>query len=172
MKITNIVRWTAFAVLLMVMIPVSSFAGVVVSVSFAPPVLPVYVQPACPGEGYIWTPGYWAYGPDGYYWVPGTWVLAPTPGFLWTPGYWGWGGGGYLWHAGYWGPHVGFYGGINYGFGYVGSGYYGGRWDRGHFAYNRSVNNVNVTIIHNTYNTRVVNRTTTRVSYNGGNGGV
>jgi len=66
-----------------------------ISVHIGPPALPVYVQPVCPGEGYIWTPGYWAYGPDGYYWVPGTWVVAPTPGFLWTPGYWGWGGGAY-----------------------------------------------------------------------------
>ena len=146
--------------------------GVGISVGFPPPEIPVYEQPLCPGEGYIWTPGYWAYGDDDYYWVPGTWVLAPSPGLLWTPGYWGWGGGHYLWHAGYWGPHVGFYGGINYGFGYVGTGYLGGRWERGHFRYNRAVNNVNVTVIHNTYNTRVINRTTTRVSYNGGNGGL
>ena len=26
-------------------------------------------------------------------------------------------------NAGYWGPHVGFYGGINYGYGYGGVGY-------------------------------------------------
>ena len=57
---------------------------------FAPPVLPVYVQPPCPQPGWMWTPGYWAYGPDGYYWVPGTWVPAPYVGALWTPGYWGW----------------------------------------------------------------------------------
>lgn len=173
MRIIRSVRYLLLAAILFA-IPAASFAQVAVgiSVGIAPPEIPVYEQPPCPGEGYIWTPGYWAYGDDDYYWVPGTWVLAPRVGFLWTPGYWGWGGRGYLWHAGYWGPHVGFYGGINYGFGYVGSGYYGGRWDRGHFAYNRSVNNINVTVIHNTYNTRVVNRTTTRVSYNGGNGGV
>src|SRR5438445_10306874 len=58
-----------------------------VSVNFAPPELPVYEQPICPGEGYIWTPGYWAWDDeDGdYFWVPGTWILAPEPGFLWTP---------------------------------------------------------------------------------------
>lgn len=172
MKITNIVRWTAFAVLLMVMIPVSSFAGVVVSVSFAPPVLPVYVQPACPGDGYIWTPGYWAYGPDGYYWVPGTWVLAPEPGLLWTPGYWGWNEGFYIWHAGYWGPHIGFYGGVNYGFGYFGRGYEGGYWRDRTFYYNRSVNNVNITNVH-IYNKTVINNNfENRVSYNGGRGGI
>lgn len=172
MRIIHSVRYLLLAAILFA-IPAASFAQVAVgiSVGIAPPEIPIYEQPVCPGEGYIWTPGYWAYGDDDYYWVPGTWVLAPRVGFLWTPGYWGWGGGGYLWHAGYWGPHVGFYGGINYGFGYVGSGYYGGRWDHGRFAYNRSVNNVNVTVIHNTYNTRVINRTTNRVSYNGGNGG-
>jgi hypothetical protein len=151
----------------------SAQIGVGVSIRIGPPALPVYTQPLCPGDGYIWTPGYWAYGPDGYYWVPGTWVLAPTPGFLWTPGYWGWGGGAYLWHAGYWGPHVGFYGGINYGFGYVGVGYVGGRWNNGVFAYNTAVNNVNVTNIHNTYVDKTVINivTVNRVSYNGGTGG-
>ena len=151
----------------------SSFAGVFVSVGFAPPELPVYVQPVCPAPGYIWTPGYWAYGDEGYFWVPGTWVEAPFVGGLWTPGYWGWGDGVYLFHPGYWGLHVGFYGGVNYGFGYVGTGYLGGRWNNGVFAYNRTVNNVNVTNIHNTYNETVVNNTTVnRVSYNGGTGGI
>jgi WXXGXW repeat (2 copies) len=146
--------------------------GVGVSIVIAPPALPVYVQPICPGEGYIWTPGYWAYGNDGYYWVPGIWVLAPEPGFLWTPGYWGWSAGAYVWHVGYWGPVVGFYGGINYGFGYTGVGYAGGYWRGSHFFYNRTVNNVNVTVIHNVYSKTVVNNTTSsRVSFNGGKGG-
>ena len=89
--------------LLVSLIPVTSHAGVFISVGFAPPVLPVYVQPVCPEPGLMWTPGYWAYGPDGYYWVPGAWVPAPYEGALWTPGYWGWGGGLYVWHPGYWG---------------------------------------------------------------------
>ena len=147
-------------------------AEVRIFVTIAPPLLPVYVQPVCPGDGYIWTPGYWAYGDDGYYWVPGTWVLAPEVGFLWTPGYWGWSDGIYIWHAGYWGPRVGFYGGIDYGFGYTGVGYAGGYWNSGHFFYNRYVNNVNVTVIHNTYSKTVINNTTvSRVSFNGGYGG-
>jgi hypothetical protein len=146
--------------------------GVSISVGFAPPELPVYEQPLCPGDGYIWTPGYWAWDGDDYYWVPGTWILAPEVGFFWTPPYWGWGGAAFIFHEGYWGPQIGFYGGINYGFGYFGHGYEGGRWDNGHFFYNRAVNNVNVTVIHNVYNTRVVNNTVTRVSYNGGQGGI
>ena len=92
--------------------------GIGISVRIGPPALPVYAQPICPGPGYLWTPGYWAWNDvGGYYWVPGTWVVAPV-GMLWTPGYWGFAGGLYGWHAGYWGPHVGFYGGVNYGFGF------------------------------------------------------
>src|SRR4029077_4708146 len=152
----------------------TSFAQFGISVSFGPPALPVYEQPPCPAEGYLWTPGYWAYAEDGgYYWVPGTWVMAPQPGLLWTPPYWGWQGGRYAFYEGYWGPRVGFYGGISYGYGYFGDGYQGGRWDHDRFYYNRSVNNVNVTNIHNVYNTTVINNTTiNRVSYNGGQGGV
>jgi WXXGXW repeat (2 copies) len=147
--------------------------GVGISVSFGPPALPVYEQPICPGDGYIWTPGYWAYDDDdGYYWVPGTWVEAPQVGFLWTPGYWGWGDNAFVFHEGYWGPQVGFYGGINYGYGYGGADYEGGRWEGGHFSYNTYVNHVNTTIIHNTYNTTVTSVSETHVSYNGGNGGV
>jgi hypothetical protein len=149
-------------------------AQVDISVGFGPPALPVYEQPLCPDEGYIWTPGYWAYDPDdGYYWIPGTWVLAPQVGYLWTPPWWGWGGNAFIFHEGYWGPQVGFYGGINYGFGYFGNGFEGGRWDGERFFYNRAVMNVNVTNIHNVYNTTIVNRgVENRVSYNGGEGGI
>jgi WXXGXW repeat (2 copies) len=145
-----------------------------ISVNFGPPALPVYEQPILPAQGFLWTPGYWAYeSAGGYYWVPGTWIQPPQVGFLWTPGFWGWGGNAFFFHQGYWGQHVGFYGGINYGFGYGGNGYEGGRWDGGHFAYNTSVNHVDTTVIHNTYNTTVVNNTTVnRVSYNGGTGGI
>ena len=137
-----------------------------------PPPLPEYVQPACPVEGYLWAPGYWAWGVGGYYWVPGTWVAPPRVGLLWTPGYWGFVGGVYVFHAGYWGPHVGFYGGVAYGFGYTGVGFAGGRWVGNSFAYNQSVTNVNVTVVHNTYNETVINNVTVnRVSYNGGAGG-
>ena len=156
--------------------PAASHAHIAVGISvrIGPPALPVYVQPVCPAPGYIWTPGYWAHGDDDddYYWVPGTWVMAPEPGLLWTPGYWGFAGGGYVWHHGYWGPHVGFYGGINYGFGYTGVGFFGGEWHGREFAYNRSVTNVNVTVIHNTYNRTVIVNNVNRVSFNGGPHGI
>jgi len=169
-------RATMFA-LFLCLIPASSRAGVFVSVGFAPPILPVYVQPPCPEPGWMWTPGYWAYGPDGYYWVPGTWVPAPYEGALWTPPYWGWSGGLFVFHPGYWGAHVGYYGGVNYGFGYMGIGFVGGAWHGHEFAYNTAVVHVNTTIIHNTYvdNTVVRNNTivnNNHVSYNGGPGGI
>jgi len=134
--------------LLILAIPAVSFAQFAVSITLAPPALPVYMQPVAPGDGYIWTPGYWAYGDEGYFWVPGTWVMAPEVGYLWTPGYWGWGDNAYAWHDGYWGEHVGFYGGVNYGYGYGGDGYQGGYWNHGSFNYNRSVNNIRGTNIH------------------------
>ena len=160
--------------LFMLVVSATSFAQIGVAISFGPPPLPVYEQPLCPGDGYLWTPGYWAYDDDygDHYWVPGTWVLAPEVGYLWTPPYWGWDIDGFIFHEGYWGPQVGFYGGIAYGFGYYGHGYQGGRWNHGHFYYNRSVNNINVTNIHNVYNTTINNTNVNHVSYNGGNGGV
>jgi hypothetical protein len=78
----------------------------------------------------------------------------------------------FFFHEGYWGPQVGFYGGINYGFGYGGVGYEGGRWEGDHFSYNTYVNHINTTIIHNTYNTTITNVSENHVSYNGGAGGV
>jgi hypothetical protein len=174
MSKTTAIRSLLFSLILMVFSH-GAFAQIRVgiSVGFGPPAIPVYDQPVCPGDGYLWTPGFWDYDDeDGYYWVPGTWVEAPEVGYLWTPGYWGWGGSAFVFHEGYWGPHVGFYGGINYGFGYGGEGYEGGRWEGEHFSYNTYVNHVNTTVIHNTYNTRVVNITENHVSYNGGNGGI
>jgi hypothetical protein len=130
-----------------------------------PPPLPDYDQPPAPGDGYLWQPGYWAWGPDGYYWVPGAWVEPPYMGALWTPGYWGFYGGRYLFYPGHWGMHIGFYGGINYGFGYIGLGYEGGYWNGGHFFYNRAYNRINERVVHNTYNYNAGNRG----SYNRGN---
>lgn len=145
-----------------------------ISIRIAPPALPVYQQPACPNDGFLWTPGYWAYGDTGYFWVPGVWVSPPQPGFLWTPGYWGYTDGFYGYNGGYWGRHIGFYGGLNYGYGYGGNGYTGGQWQGNSFRYNTAVTNVNTTIIHNTYiNKTVINNNTTinnNTSFNGQGG--
>ena len=70
-------------------------------------------------------------------------------GALWTPGYWGFYGGRYAFYPGHWGLHMGFYGGINYGFGYGGFGYEGGYWNSGRFFYNRVYNHIDVNRVHN-----------------------
>jgi hypothetical protein len=160
--------------LMLCAVPTLSQAQVSVglSVNIAPPVLPVYEQPPLPEPGYLWSPGYWAWDGSDYYWVPGTWVEPPSAGLLWTPGYWGWNDGVYAWNEGYWGPTVGFYGGVNYGFGYTGLGYQGGYWHGGAFFYNRAVGNFGNVNIVNVYNTPVVIHETTNVSFNGGQGGV
>ena len=178
MKLPRSVRLLVFGFLLsmipaLLSSPSAAQIGIGISVRIGPPALPVYEQPICPGEGYLWTPGYWAWSDDdGYYWVPGTWVVAPV-GMLWTPGYWGWGDGFYAWHAGYWGPHIGFYGGINYGFGYGGEGFYGGEWRGGAFFYNTAVMRVDTVHITNVYvNRTVIVNNESHVAFNGGAGGV
>jgi len=144
-----------------------------------PPPLVDYDQPFSPGALYFWCPGYWANNANGFFWVPGQWVLAPYYGALWTPPYWSYSGTHFLFHRGYWADHVGFYGGVNYGFGYVGTGYFGAYW-RGHdLYYNSTVTSVDATVVHNIYAHSVVykgiaygahsNRFT---SYNGGHGGL
>lgn len=164
---------TYFIIALLVLGSSTAFSQVSVTVELAPPPLQVYEQPACPDDGYIWTPGYWAYGDNAYYWVPGAWVQPPEIGDLWTPPYWGWDDSAYVFYPGYWGSSVGYYGGINYGYGYGGHGYGGGRWQEGHFSYNTAVNNVNSSNIHNTYVDRAaINNKAGKVSYNGGKGGV
>lgn len=172
----------ACSVLVMVLAstyPAAAHAGfdVGVTVGFAPPPLVVYAQPPCPSPGYLWAPGYWAYADDGYYWVPGTWVYPPRFGLLWTPGFWSDEDDYFEWHPGYWAPHVGFYGGINYGFGYFGVGFVGGYWRDRDFFYNRTVTNVthvNITNVYNSnvYNGRIINGNVAGAgaSYNGRNG--
>src|SRR5882762_7189080 len=89
------VRTLLFALVVLCM-SAASFAqiGVGIVVNFAPPPLPVYEQPLCPEDGYIWTRGYWADGDDfdDYYWVPATGLLSPEVGLLRSPACWGWGG--------------------------------------------------------------------------------
>ncbi len=52
-----------FAVLTLAL-STASPAQIGVSITLGPPPLPVYEQPPCPAEGYIWKPGYWAYDYD------------------------------------------------------------------------------------------------------------
>ena len=147
-------------------------SGPVIEADQPPPPLPEYDQPPMPAPGYYWTPGYWAWNNDDYYWVPGVWVEPPQLGLLWTPGYWAFVGGVYLFHRGYWAPQIGFYGGVDYGYGYNGLGYEGGRWENGRFFYNTTVNNFGGVRVTNVYGQPVtVPPGGGRASYNGGPGG-
>jgi hypothetical protein len=96
-------------------------------------------------------------------------VQPPQPGLLWTPPYWSRVDGGYAFHGGYWATEVGFYGGIDYGYGYAGDGYQGGRWENGAFFYNRAVNNLGSQSVAHIYDQAQAEDTTeARVSFNGG----
>ena len=77
MQLLRTARWLLL-VLLLPVIPASLHAQFSISVNFAPPEMPVYVQPMCPQPNLLWTPGYWSYDADngGYFWVPGAWVPA------------------------------------------------------------------------------------------------
>ncbi len=136
----------------------------------APPPLPVYDQPQLTEANDQWTPGYWNSNNAGYYFVPGAWVAPPYTGALWTPGYWGYEGRRYRFHRGFWGRHIGFYGGINYGFGYTGRGYEGGYWNNNNFFYNQRVNRVNVADVRNVYVRNVTAVNNDHYSYNGPGG--
>jgi len=151
-------------------IPAQAQVGVSITAGVAPPLLPVYAQPPIPGPGYLWIPGYWAWNGYEYYWAPGYWALPPAADLYWTPPYWAWNDGQYVFYAGYWGPTVGFYGGVDYGFGYTGTGYQGGFWRNDAFVYNRAVNNFGAAKIVNAYS-RPVASPASRVAFSGGHGG-
>lgn len=152
--------------------PCRTAAATFVSVTVAPPPLPIYIQPPIPAPGYVWVPGYWAWASGGYYWVPGTWVLPPAIGLLWTPGWWEFVNGVYVWHPGYWGPEVGYYGGVVYGFGYTGYGFDGCYWRGATLFYNVAVINITNVRIVNVFNRPVIiDPRATRVSFHGGQGG-
>jgi len=104
--------------------PAQAQVVIAISAAIAPPLLPIYSQPPIPGPSYLWIPGYWAWDGTEYYWVPGYWALPPAADLLWTPAHWAWNdvNDDYVFYAGYWAPTVGYYGGIDYGFGYPGDG--------------------------------------------------
>src|SRR6266853_198787 len=54
------IRTLLFALVVLCM-STASFGQIGVAIMIGPPALPVYEQPLCPGDGYLWTPGYWAY---------------------------------------------------------------------------------------------------------------
>ena len=153
----------------------SAQIDVSINVGTPPPPLPIYDQPPLPGYGFLWMPGYWSWddGIGDYFWVPGTWVAPPRPGLLWTPPYWGWSRGRYLFYNGYWAPEVGYYGGINYGYGYTSAGFFGGEWRGGRYFYNRDAINIGSARIATVFSRPISrNLAGNRFSFNGPGGAV
>src|SRR5258708_24325966 len=78
MRIAKAMRGLVVMIALAGMLALSGAAkahvAIGISGGFAPPAIPVYAQPICPCEGYLWTPGYWAWDDhDGaYYCLPRT----------------------------------------------------------------------------------------------------
>jgi len=175
MKLFCFARWVLLSLAFSIL-PMISFAQDPVNAPVAPPDLPQYDQPVCPESNYIWTPGYWSYGQEGYFWVPGVWVPAAYEGALWTPGYWAFERGQYVFHDGYWSDHVGYYGGVNYGYGYMGVGFAGGEWRGGTFFYNTAVAHVHFLNLHVYRDMEIVNRFTlfggSRLAFTGGPRGI
>ena len=66
----------------------------------------------------------------------------------------------------------GFYGGIDYGYGYGGVGFEGGYWRGGVYTYNRNVVNVGLSVNAAVYSKAVAHGGGSQTSFNGGNGGV
>jgi hypothetical protein len=149
---------------------VNSYSDLEVQSNEIPPSLPDGIQPPCPEDGYIWTPGFWAWNSGSYYWVFGDWVAPPRIGLLWTPGYWEYVQNVYVFHVGYWASEVGYYGGIDYGFGYFGVGYSGGRWVGNAFAYNRAVSNLGGRPFRSVYSEAIRSGSHSRLSFNGPGG--
>jgi hypothetical protein len=146
-----------------------SSSSVTVTSTATPPPLPEENQPALSQDGSLWTPGYWYWRDQGYFWISGAWMRPPRVGVLWTPAYWGSAGTVFVFHPGYWGSTVGFYGGVNYGYGYFGNGYSGGHWIGNSFAYNSAVNHVNPAVAHHMYAESVPSQGSRGVlSYTGG----
>lgn len=110
-----------FSLVLATVTPFKSSAQIVVTIG--PPQIRIDAQPPSPGEAFVWAPGHWGRNASGYAWIQGSWLMPPSAGMLWTPGYWRPQPGGFAWQAGRWGTSVGYYGGVNYGFGYLGSGF-------------------------------------------------
>jgi len=61
----------------------------------------VYVRPASPGRGYVWTTGEWKYSGGRYHWREGSWQK-PVKSHTWKAGYWEKNKKGYRWHKGGW----------------------------------------------------------------------
>jgi hypothetical protein len=81
------VKKIALALLLaLTLLPVASFAQVVIRIG---PPAPIVEHPGPPPDrGYVWIAGYHQYQGDHYVWVPGHYDRPPHPGARWVAHKW------------------------------------------------------------------------------------
>ena len=153
-------------------LPDYAMAQISVSITLAPPALPVYEQPVLVEEGGIWAPGYWAYNQDGYFWVPGHLGAATRSRAALDTRVLGMGQRRLRLERRLLGRNGWILRRHRLRFRLFRTRLSGGHWQGQQFYYNTAVSHVNVTNIHNTYTQRIVNNiTVNRVSFNGGTGG-
>ena len=76
-------------------------AQISVSITLAPPPLPVYEQPVLVQEGSLWAPGYWEWRGGAHVWIPGRW-MGERHGYHWVPDRWDQVGGHWHHFPGHW----------------------------------------------------------------------
>ncbi len=79
-----------------------AFSQIGVYIGTPPPPLRYEVQPPIPGEGYVWTDGYWNWGGNRYIWVPGRWQRPPYAGAYWSHPHYDHYDRGWQMHEGHW----------------------------------------------------------------------
>ena len=85
---------------LLTALPLTSQAGVDVSIRIGPPPLRVEAVPA-PRVGFVWAPGHWVWRTNRHVWVAGSGVKA-RPGYRYVAPTWVQGPGGWVMNRGNW----------------------------------------------------------------------
>jgi hypothetical protein len=79
-----------------------AFAQVRVYIGGAPPPLRYERRPPPPGQGFLWTDGYWGNNGRNYNWVPGRWQQPPYAGAYYTHPHYDHYDRGWQMHEGHW----------------------------------------------------------------------
>jgi hypothetical protein len=82
----------------------TAYAGAHVFLQIGPPAPVAVVAPVPPlaPYGYVWQPGYYAWGGAAYRWVPGVWARTPFARAAWVSPRWMYERRGWFFARGYW----------------------------------------------------------------------
>jgi WXXGXW repeat (2 copies) len=99
----SILRLFGLAALIVLIASSRAHAGARVFLQIGPPAPLAVVAPVAPAPyGYVWQPGYYAWGGAAYRWVPGVWSRPPFSRAAWVAPRWGYGPRGWSFARGYW----------------------------------------------------------------------